>query len=119
MERQQLQDAVDAFTRVVDMAPDFAEGWNKRATVLCALGELGRSIEDCNRVLKLKPRHFGCLTGLAVCHIGRGEQVDALNRLREALRVHPGMRGASDMLEQVEFQSVMDTHLKPHIDRVV
>lgn len=120
MEDQRLQDAAEAFTRVVEMAPAFAEGWNKRATALCAMGEFTRSIEDCEKVLELKPRHFGCLTGMGVCqYLGQGNKDEALRWLRAALEVHPGMRGASDMIEQIEIQDIMTTHLKPRIDRIV
>ncbi|CAK0886458.1 unnamed protein product [Prorocentrum cordatum] len=119
LEDQRLPEAVAAFTRVTEAAPGFAEGWNKRATALCVQGEYSRAIADCERVLALKPRHFGCLTGLGVCHLGLGNRPEALRWLRAALDVYPGMRGARDMLEQAELEDIMEKHLQPRMDAIV
>merc|ERR1712070_66939 len=100
------------------MAPEFAEGWNKRATVLCALGDFRKAMDDCKRVLELKPRHFGCLAGLGMCHLGVSEKSEALVWLRKALKIHPGMHNARAILEETEQNELLDSHFAPSIKRI-
>src|SRR5215469_14705784 len=63
MERQELDDAEELFTRIIARDPAFAEGWNKRATVRYLAGSYDGSIADCREVLQRKPHHFGALSG--------------------------------------------------------
>ena len=63
MDRGSLEEAIALFTQVIDLKPDFAEGWNKRATVLFLKGDLEASISDIQKTLELEPRHFGALDG--------------------------------------------------------
>ena len=51
MDRGSLEEAIALFTQVIDLKPDFAEGWNKRATVLFLKGELESSISDIQKTL--------------------------------------------------------------------
>ena len=69
MDRGSLEEAIALFTQVIDLKPDFAEGWNKRATVLFLKGELEASILDIQKTLELEPRHFGALDGLAEIYL--------------------------------------------------
>ena len=66
MEEGQWHQALEILDRLVVLAPEFAEAWNKRATVLYHLGERERSLADIARTLALEPRHFGALSGLAM-----------------------------------------------------
>mmetsp|Transcript_1873 Transcript_1873/g.4378 ORF Transcript_1873/g.4378 Transcript_1873/m.4378 type:complete len:506 (+) Transcript_1873:194-1711(+) len=91
----ELDKATQAFTEVVDAAPEFAEGWNKRATALFLANRVDESIEDCLRVLALKPRHFGCLSGLGLCFLRKGDEPSAARWFRQALLVNP--RGGEDI----------------------
>jgi tetratricopeptide (TPR) repeat protein len=63
MQHGQLEASVDTFTEVIRRQPDFAEGWNKRATVYYLIGEYRKSAADCDEVLKRNPSHFGALSG--------------------------------------------------------
>ena len=67
------------FSRVVERAPTFAEGWNKRATARFLATHYATSIADCQEVVRLNPHHFGALAGQGLCHV-------ALGQLREAAR---------------------------------
>ncbi len=88
------REALLAFDAVVRLAPDFAEGWNKRATVRYALGDLDGSALDIDRTLALEPRHFGALSGLGLVRLAQDRPVDALAAFEAALAIHPTMAGA-------------------------
>lgn len=85
-------DAMRAFDQVIKLAPDFAEGWNKRATVRYLLGDLDGSIADIDRTLKLEPRHFGALSGLGLCRLAQEKPAEALDAFDAALKINPNLR---------------------------
>jgi tetratricopeptide (TPR) repeat protein len=89
-----LKTAFKVFTEMVEIAPDFAEGWNKRATVLYMLGAYPESIADIDRTLELEPRHFGALSGLGLCNAELEHDEAALDAFERALTVNPHMDGA-------------------------
>lgn len=98
-----LPDALTAFDELVEVAPDFAEAWNRRATVNYLMGHFATSIADCERVLALEPRHFGALWGLAEMRRLRGEDELALEAFERALEVNPhqnNSRAAADALRK-------------------
>ena len=94
--------AIATFTQVVKKKPDFAEGWNKRATVYYLAGEYQRSIADCNEVLKRNPRHFGALSGLGQIYFQLEDYDRALEWFREALEVNPNMLGVEFNIKRIE-----------------
>jgi tetratricopeptide (TPR) repeat protein len=89
MQRRQLEEADGIFTRLIGAAPDFAEGWNKRATVRYLAKDYAGSIADCRETLARNPSHFGALSGQGLCHMALGEHRDAADLFRRALAVHP------------------------------
>jgi tetratricopeptide (TPR) repeat protein len=94
MQRQRLPDAETLFTRLIETAPDFAEGWNKRATVRYLAKRYAASIADCRETLARNPNHFGALSGQGLCHLALGEHREAAALFRRALAVHPHLDGA-------------------------
>ena len=84
-----LRESVATFTRIVDLAPGFAEGWNKRATAHYLAGDLDASIRDVERTLALEPRHFGALSGLGLIHLAKDDEPGALRAFEATLEVHP------------------------------
>lgn len=91
-----LDDALAVFDELVAVAPDFAEGWNRRATALYLLGDYEASIADCLKVLSLEPRHFGALWGLAEMRRVRGEDALALEAYERALVINPHQDSSRD-----------------------
>ena len=85
--------ALEAFDQVVAMAPGFAEGWNKRATVHYLLNNLEESLADIDETLALEPRHFGALSGRGLVYVKLREPEQALAAFEEALEVSPQMIG--------------------------
>ena len=63
MSQNKLDSAYDAFSKTIELDPNWAEAWNKRATVLYLMGNLELSQSDIDMVLKLEKRHFGALSG--------------------------------------------------------
>jgi tetratricopeptide (TPR) repeat protein len=94
--------ALTLLDAIVARAPDWAEGWNKRATVLYLINEYERSLLDIERVLALEPRHFGALAGRALIHIARENYRAALADYRRAHAVNPFLQGAGDMIPALE-----------------
>jgi len=101
MSRGDYADALETFDKLVKLAPDFAEGWNKRATVLYLMDDLRRSLEDIARTLELEPRHFGALSGRGLVHIKRDDLERALKAFEETLVVHPLMPGPRANIEAI------------------
>ena len=83
--------ALIAFDEVVETSPEFAEGWNKRATVYYLMGRLDDSLTDVERTLELEPRHFGALSGRGLILMEAGEIPQALNAFEHALDTNPHM----------------------------
>jgi tetratricopeptide (TPR) repeat protein len=101
MSERRFEDAVAAFTKVIEADPEFAEGWNKRATVYYILGDFPASIRDIKRTLSLEPRHFGALSGLGLIFLAHGDEPAALKAFEAALRVNPHLTSARMHVEDL------------------
>jgi tetratricopeptide (TPR) repeat protein len=102
MEAGDLRQSIATMSRVIERKPDFAEGWNKRATLYFMAGDLFKSLADCDEVIKRNPYHFGALAGYAQIYI-RLEYYDrALEYSRRALAVNPNMEGVKRNLLLLE-----------------
>lgn len=93
MSRRDYKGALSSFGQIVEADPDFAEGWNKLATVNWLLADYEKSLEDIDRTLSLEPRHFGALSGRGLVYIELEEWEGALDAFEAALAVNPQMRG--------------------------
>ena len=102
MQAGEYAQSVATFSEVIRRRPDFAEGWNKRATVLFLAGDYRKSIADCDEVLKRNPQHFGALSGLGQIYLRLEEPERALSWLRKALEVNPNLAGVEGMIEDIE-----------------
>ena len=90
--------ALDFLDQVVTLQPDYAEGWNRRATVHYMMKDYARSMADIDRTLKLEPRHYGALSGLARIMSETGRKQPALNAWQRVLDIYPALRSAQDQL---------------------
>jgi tetratricopeptide (TPR) repeat protein len=81
--------AENLFTELVSLRPEWAEAWNKRATLYFLQGRDDDSVGDIHRVLELEPRHFGALSGFAQICLRAGDRGSALVAFETALRINP------------------------------
>ena len=99
---QQPNRARDIFTEVIKLDENWAEAWNKRATVLYMLGEYQKSQEDIDKVLELEPRHFGALAGQGMVNIKLKNYEKAIRSYEEAQEIYPSMKTPDAMIKQMK-----------------
>lgn len=102
MAAQDYKTALSDFSEIVKLAPDFAEGWNKRATVLYLIGDFKGSLADVDKTLALEPRHFGALSGLGLINSALERDEEAIIAFEKALAVNPHMPGVVANIEYVK-----------------
>jgi len=102
MGRGDLDDATATFSRIIERKPDFAEGWNKRATVYFLAGEYEKSLRDCDEVMKRNPLHFGALSGYGQIHLRLGDPEKALPYFERALAINPTLGQVEAVIEQLK-----------------
>jgi tetratricopeptide (TPR) repeat protein len=102
MSQRALDAAVDTFSEVIRRRPEFAEGWNKRATVYYLLGEYQKSLADCDEVLARNPYHWGALSGYGMIYIRLDQPGRALGYLEKALAVNPNLQSVEQTIEMLK-----------------
>jgi tetratricopeptide (TPR) repeat protein len=95
------QASLSILDRLVEVHPEFAEAWNKRATVYFLIGRYDASLSDIKHVLDLEPRHFGALSGLGMIKRQQGDLKAALAAFRDALAVNPQLEGAKQAVDEL------------------
>jgi len=101
MSRGDYDGALERFDRMVDAAPEFAEGWNKRATVHYYMGQYEASVLDIQQTLQLEPRHFGALSGLGLIYDALEQREAALRSFEAALEINPHLDGIKTRIEEL------------------
>jgi tetratricopeptide (TPR) repeat protein len=99
MREGQIEASVETFSDIIRRRPDFAEGWNKRATAYYLLGDWRRSAADCDEVLKRNPQHFGALSGYGMIWLQLDQPTRALARFEEALAVNPNLDSVHETID--------------------
>ncbi len=89
MDGGDFKTAVEHFTAAIDHAPDFAEGYNMRATAYFNLKRYGPSVADIQETLRLNPRHFGALGGFGMILEDTQRPKQAMDVYKQLLKVHP------------------------------
>ena len=96
--------AKDIFTEVINLDQNWAEAWNKRATVLYLMGKYELSQADIDKVLKIEKRHFGALTGQGLVQTALKNYQKAIDSYIEAHKVHPFMKSPMIMIEKLQIE---------------
>lgn len=108
VQRGDLNRAEALATRLIDVAPRFAEAYNRRAIIAFEQGRFADSARDCERVLELNPYHFGALGGLAQCELQLDRPAQAIEALRRASRLQPYNVGIKDTIRRLTARLDID-----------
>ena len=100
--KQKFDQAIVVFSKVIDLDPNWAEAWNKRATVLYMVGEFQKSQDDIDKVLELEERHFGALAGQGLVNIQLENYDKAIMSYKKAQQIYPKMKSPKIMIKQIE-----------------
>ena len=94
--------ALEVLDAIVDLQPDWAEGWNKRATVRWLAGDSKGSMADIAETLKLEPRHLGALSGLGAILEEAGQREEALRVYQRGLDIAPNYGPMKDAVKRLK-----------------
>jgi len=94
--------ALSLLDELVDHEADYAEAWNRRATVHYLLGNYNQSLSDIENTLKLEPRHFGAISGIGMIMLKMGQTDKALHAFERVLDISPQNVGATKSVKQLE-----------------
>ena len=94
--------AIRFFNNLIEEDPNFAEGWNKRATVHFMMGNFDQSMQDIIKTLELEPRHFGALDGMGLIFIHQGQFQQAIDVYDKMLEIFPFSVKTMDKKERIE-----------------
>ena len=94
--------AIRFFNNLIEEDPNFAEGWNKRATVHFMMGNFDQSMQDIIKTLELEPRHFGALDGMGLIFIHQGQFQQAIDVYYKMLEIFPFSVKTMDKKERIQ-----------------
>ena len=93
--------AIQLLDAIIELKPDYAEAWNRRATLYFEKHDYGRAMSDIAQVLAREPRHFGALTGLGMILEDVGDDKRALEAFRRALEVDPRLERVPEIVKSL------------------
>ena len=102
MQQRQLKQSVDTFSKLIEIAPELSEAWNKRATAYWLLGNFPASLNDICETVKREPRHFGAYSGLGMIRAEMGEYPRAVAAFELAKKHNPHIVGIVDEIERLK-----------------
>jgi tetratricopeptide (TPR) repeat protein len=102
MQSNTLSESIEIFTNLIELDPNWAEAWNKRATALYLIGDYEGSQKDIDKVLELEDRHFGALAGQGLVNIKLENYEKAIESYKRAQEIYPAMQSPKIMIEQIE-----------------
>lgn len=112
MNERHAEAAIRTFSEIIGRKPEFAEGWNKRATLYYLVGQYEKSLADCEEVVKRNPVHFGALSGFGMIYLQLGKPDKALEYFQRALQVNPNLDqvdAAVELLKRQLIERLKDT----------
>jgi tetratricopeptide (TPR) repeat protein len=101
IEGEEFSLAIEILDRLVVLQPDWAEAWNRRATVFFLTEDYRRSVADIGEVLRLEPRHYGAISGLGLIYRSLGDDKRAFKAFEQALEIYPQNESVRESLEEL------------------
>ncbi len=102
MQQREFRASVETYTRLIEVAPELSEAWNKRATVHWLMGNFPASLADICETVKREPRHFGAYSGLGMIRAEMGENARAVAAFELARKWNPHIVGIDDEIERLK-----------------
>jgi tetratricopeptide (TPR) repeat protein len=102
MQQREFEASIDTFTRLIDVAPELSEAWNKRATAHWLMGNFPASLADICETVKREPRHFGAYSGLGMIRAEMGENARAVAAFELARKWNPHILGLDSEIERLK-----------------
>ena len=102
--QNKLDTAYETFTKAIELDSNWAEAWNKRATVLYMMGKYEQSQADIDKVLELEQRHFGALAGQGLVQTALNNYKKAIDSYIEAHKIHPNLKSPLIMIEKLQLK---------------
>ena len=102
MQQRQLRQSVETFSKLIEIAPELSEAWNKRATAHWLLGNFPASLNDICETVKREPRHFGAYSGLGMIRAEMGEYPRAVAAFELAKKYNPHIVGIDDEIARLK-----------------
>lgn len=93
--------AVELLDRVMQLKPDWAEAWNRRATAFHSLEDPVQAMRDLQEALRREPRHFNAWLAIGTLELQADDKPRALAAFRKALKIHPHLDLATKMVERL------------------
>ena len=110
MEDEEFDIALKLLNSVIEIAPAYSEGWNRRAALFFVKKDFARSLDDLRHALALDPSHFKAIQGLGLLMQELGDKEAALKAFRQALKVHPHLeelrQSEQELSREVEGQGI-------------
>ena len=100
--QNKFYEAEALFTKVIKLDPNWAEAWNKRATVFYLLGEFQKSQNDIDKVLELEERHFGALAGQGLVNIQLKNYEKSIMSFKKVQEIYPAMKSPKIMIKEIK-----------------
>jgi tetratricopeptide (TPR) repeat protein len=105
MEKKNYPLALDVLDQIIVVKPDFAEAWNRRATVYFLNDDYGESLSDIRQTLALEPRHFGALAGFGMILKAMDRNAEAISVFRRALEINPRLDKVRESMKELEKET--------------
>ena len=101
-----LDKALELYDRAIQIAPGYAEAYNRRATVFLSQDKLDQALLDLNETLRLEPRHFGAWMGLGIVMEGLGAEKEAIRAFERVLELHPNNENARNAIARLRKETL-------------
>jgi tetratricopeptide (TPR) repeat protein len=102
MQGDTISESIKIFSKLIELDPNWAEAWNKRATALYLIGDYEGSQKDIDKVLEIEDRHFGALAGQGLVNIKLENYEKAIESYKRAQEIYPAMQSPKIMIEQIQ-----------------